>query len=567
MRISIILFSLLLAKTAGNCQPTAVFSTQYKDHSGISIPSQSPQSYKNIEVLCKVWGFLKYYHPFVRKGKVHWDIELFRILPKLYYKPDQIRDSILLSWIKQFPLGEQIGKDDLPHSDIRLYPDLDWIQTSGLDKKLVTLLALIATMKKDSLSYYVSLGEIPKPDFKSELSYSRFTYPDEGYRILALFRYWNIIKYYYPYRYLLAGRWDTILPIELKKFAAASNELQYKLDILELITLLNDSHATIEAGGEIIEHYKGDNFVPVRLKFINGRVVVSEIYDSIAERSSGLLLGDIILSIEGKSIDRIVRGRIPFTPASKDVVKLREIADELLRTNKRDLTVEVKRNNSMLILKLKCKPISSFDINFKYNRKDTCCKIIGDSIGYLNPLYINAEDIEDIMNRLFKTRGIILDFRYPVKDNILSIGNYLLSDVTDFAKMTCPSTLYPGLFTYFKTMTIGGKVNRKYQGMIILLIDENSQSSSEFNAMAFRMYKGTITLGSPTAGTDGDVVDVYLPGGVLTSFTGLGVYHNDGRETQRIGISPDILLKPSLNGVLEGRDEVLEYAIKLILSH
>ena len=55
--------------------------------------------------------------------------------------------------------------------------------------------------------------------------------------------------------------------------------------------------------------------------------------------------------------------------------------------------------------------------------------------------------------------------------------------------------------------------------------------------MAFRMYKGTVTLGSPTAGTDGDVVDVYLPGGVLTSFTGLGVYTVDGRETQRIGLS------------------------------
>ena len=363
------MFSFLLAGLTGNCQPTAVFSTQYKDHSGIAIPNQSPQSYRNIEILCRVWGFLKYYHPFVRKGKVDWDSELFRVIPKLYYKSDQIRDSILLSWIKLFPLGRPIKKANLPHSDIRIYPDLEWIQTSRLDKKLVALLTLITRMKKDSLTYYASLGEIPKPDFKNELSYSRFSYPDEGYRILALFRYWNIIKYYYPYRYLLAGRWDAILPAELKTFTAAPNELQYKLDILELITLLNDSHASIEEGGEIIEHYKGDNFVPVILKFIKGRPVVSEFYDSIAEKSSGLLRGDIILSIEGKSVNNIVLGKTPFTPAAKHVVKLREIAGELLRTNKKELTVAVMRNNSRMILKLKCKPISSFDINYKIQQK------------------------------------------------------------------------------------------------------------------------------------------------------------------------------------------------------
>ena len=155
----------------------------------------------------------------------------------------------------------------------------------------------------------------------------------------------------------------------MKTFASASNELQYKLDILKLITLLNDSHASIEGGGEIIEHYEGNNFVPAILKFINGKAVVSEFYDSIAEKDSGLLRGDIILSIDGKSVNSIVLDKLTFTPAAKHAVKLREIADELLRTNKKHLTVEVRRNNSRLILKLRCLPISTFDINYKYNRR------------------------------------------------------------------------------------------------------------------------------------------------------------------------------------------------------
>jgi C-terminal processing protease CtpA/Prc len=38
----------------------------------------------------------------------------------------------------------------------------------------------------------------------------------------------------------------------------------------------------------------------------------------------------------------------------------------------------------------------------------------------------------------------------------------------------------------------------------------------------------------------------------------------DGRETQRIGIVPDIEVKPTIKGVREGRDELLEKAIEII---
>ena len=46
--------------------------------------------------------------------------------------------------------------------------------------------------------------------------------------------------------------------------------------------------------------------------------------------------------------------------------------------------------------------------------------------------------------------------------------------------------------------------------------------------------------------------------------SGIGVYYPDGTETQRIGIVPDIGLKPTIRGIYEGRDEILEKAIELI---
>jgi C-terminal processing protease CtpA/Prc len=44
----------------------------------------------------------------------------------------------------------------------------------------------------------------------------------------------------------------------------------------------------------------------------------------------------------------------------------------------------------------------------------------------------------------------------------------------------------------------------------------------------------------------------------------LGIYYPDGEETQRIGIVPDIEVKPTIQGIREGRDELMEKAIEII---
>jgi C-terminal processing protease CtpA/Prc len=45
------------------------------------------------------------------------------------------------------------------------------------------------------------------------------------------------------------------------------------------------------------------------------------------------------------------------------------------------------------------------------------------------------------------------------------------------------------------------------------------------------------------------------------------VFYPDKRPTQRIGIIPDIEVKPTIAGIREGRDEVLEEALRQIQKH
>jgi C-terminal processing protease CtpA/Prc len=84
--------------------------------------------------------------------------------------------------------------------------------------------------------------------------------------------------------------------------------------------------------------------------------------------------------------------------------------------------------------------------------------------------------------------------------------------------------------------------------------------------MAFRAAPHAVVVGSTTAGADGNVSPFELPGGLRTMISGLGVFYPDGRPTQRVGIVPDILAKPTIGGIRAGRDEVLERALREILG-
>lgn len=47
-------------------------------------------------------------------------------------------------------------------------------------------------------------------------------------------------------------------------------------------------------------------------------------------------------------------------------------------------------------------------------------------------------------------------------------------------------------------------------------------------------------------------------------FTGHDVRHADGRQLQRVGLTPDVEVAPTRRGLHEGRDEVLERAVQVL---
>ena len=103
-----------------------------------------------------------------------------------------------------------------------------------------------------------------------------------------------------------------------------------------------------------------------------------------------------------------------------------------------------------------------------------------------------------------------------------------------------------------------------YGGKVVILVDEVTQSSAEYHAMAFRAAPGAIVIGSTTAGADGNVSTVPLPGNFSSYISGIGVFYPDNRPTQRVGIIPDIVVTPTIEGIRASRGELIEEAIRQI---
>jgi hypothetical protein len=538
----------------------------FEHGSNISLPKLSNEKINDLYVLGKVWGFLKYYHPAIATGKYNWDYELFKVLPKVLNATSlSERNNVLSAWIDT--LGKvQSAKMKMNIKDVKLKPELSWITDANLGEYLSTQLSIIKDAERPTSNYYVKLSDyVGVPEFTNEKPYAAMKYPDAGFRLLSLYRYWNIIEYYFPYKNLIGENWDAVLKEFINLFANAANELEYKKTVLLLIARVHDTHAMVVGPDSVLKRFFGSNAAPLIVTFVQDRALVTGYYHKALGEQSGLNVGDVIEKVNNKTVRELLQERLPFTSASNSPTLLRNLAYNLLRTNDTALTVEFSRNSVKSSTQVKCIGTEKIMSYIENERKDTCFKILKGNIAYLYPASIRNKYFPQIIPELLKAKGLIIDFRcYPKDFLVLTFGKYLFPLETTFVKYSNGSIASPGLFTFVRTGKIGTSNKDHFKNKVIIIVNETTQSSAEYHVMGFRTASNAMVIGSTTAGADGNVSEFTLPGGVRTMMSGIGIYYPDGRETQRIGIVPDIEVKPTIEGIKMGKDELLEKAISLI---
>ena len=78
-----------------------------------------------------------------------------------------------------------------------------------------------------------------------EKSYPNMRYPAVEYRILAAFRIWTVINYFFPYKDLMGEDWDGVLTDFIPRLEKAGTALEYNLAVTEMVTHINDGHGSV----------------------------------------------------------------------------------------------------------------------------------------------------------------------------------------------------------------------------------------------------------------------------------------------------------------------------------
>ena len=546
----------------------AELDKEFDNGSLIELSNLSSENINNLELLGRIWGFLKYHHPVNVKGNYNWDYELFRFIPRyVQTETNSERDKLIIDWINSFGQIKKCTKCQAVAKNAFLKPDLKWIDNQH--EALKNTLLNVYNNRSQGNHYYIGMAvNVGNPEFRNEKSYSNMSYPDDGFRLLSLYRYWNMIHYFFPYKHLMDVDWNKKLKEYIPLFINAKDELEYELVALQIIANIQDTHANLWGGADKIDTWKGINYPPIQVRFIENQLVVTDYYNEELWNEIGLNIGDVITSINGRSIDNIVQEKSKYYPASNMPTRLRDISGDILRSNSNKIDIKFLSGNSKVQTKsLKLYPKNSLNIYRRYRKTEgKSFKMLDNNIGYVTLQTIEKDDISKIKSEFKNTKGIIIDIRnYPSTFVPFSLGSYFVSSTTPFVKFTNGNADNPGEYTFTKELKIPSK-GRTYKGKLVVLLNELTQSSAEYTSMAFRAGDNTTIIGSTTAGADGNVSTILLPGGVRTMISGIGVNYPNGVETQRIGIVPDIEVKPTIEGIRQGKDELLEKAIEIILK-
>lgn len=538
------------------------FDKEFDNGSNIKIENLNKNQVENLKKLCKVWGLVKYYHPKVVSGSVNWDYELFRITPYiLASKNSNDTDKILYDWIMKLGKVKENAEND-KDKEVMLKRDLAWIKDEKyIDKNLGDLLIKISNtnISKRAKAYVSYSKDSPFSDFKNEKAYNNMKYDDSGYKLLSLFRYWNIIEYYYPYKDIIEENWDSVLTEFIPKFIETKDELEYKLAVEGLATKIHDPHAMVSDTNGTLDKYRGDKYAPIEFGLIENQIVIKNVLPKY-EKECKLKKGDIVLKINDKDIFEVIKEKSKYASLSKKSAIVNRLQYELFATSKDSMNLTIKRDDNKITQNVKCYPdINMFDID------EDSHKLIDKNIGYINPGELEEGEIDKIMDKFMDTKGLIVDLRYYPSDFIVySLGKYLMPKEVTFAKTSVPNQSVPGEFILYEDLKVGSDNKNYYKGKVMILMNERSQSQSEFTVMSLRNAPNAKVIGSDSIGTDGNVASFSLPGGVNTLITGVGIYNPDKSQTQRVGIKPDIYIEPTIQGIKEGRDELLEKAIEII---
>lgn len=406
---------------------------------------------------------------------------------------------------------------------------------------------------------------------QQEKAYAQMEFPSTEYRLLALFRFWNIINYFFPYKDLISDSWETVLPRYISKFKGNRDAADYQLTVREMVAEIHDSHGgvyNVNAAAERLGKY----LPPILVRYIENQSVVTQVVDDHLP----VKVGDVILSIDGESVETRCEFLSHFIAASTPQSLMNQVRWNLLRGQQDSVAKLGVRGMDGEVREVEISrsvPIYAPELFAAEKRSLPVVQVLPSGYGYVDLARLQVGEVDPMFETLKTTPAIIFDMRgYPhgtawVIAPRLTEKNMPVAALFSRPLLEGTSLNEFGLVesaNYRFVQRLPERNGDVYKGKVVVLINEEAISQAEHTCMFFEAATDVTFIGTPTAGANGDVTVMILPGGLRVSFTGHNVRHADGRQLQRVGIQPTITAAPTIGGISAGRDEILETAIKYL---
>ncbi len=363
---------------------------------------------------------------------------------------------------------------------------------------------------------------------------------------------WNIYKQFSTFNHN-NQRWDSLLKVTLSKAAIDKDEKEFLETLRMMSANLDDGQARVWLSDEVIRFG-----TPFLWKWAENKLIISK----LAPNYYALKVGDEVVSIDGKpslkfleDYERKISGS---TTQWKRVRALAEIRSGPEGTEFKIRVREVSGKEKDVIVKR-----NTFLSDLNENRPPTFQEI-KPSVFYIDLTRISDKQFREIIETLKSAKGLILDLRGLIQISEHILGLFIKEKISSLDWMI-PIFTTPDKFNVSYQIISNDIIPRNIlrPEKIVFLMDERSIGYSEALLTLVKSNQLGEIVGRTSAGTPGEAIAFRLPGNYNASMTAIKVSGTDGSTLTGNFLEPTIQVNISRKGIMEGKDEILERALKL----
>ena len=380
-------------------------------------------------------------------------------------------------------------------------------------------------------------------------------------RLVGLFDFYAFVYYFYPNRQLLEQPWDLSLQQAIPMFLQADNEVDYHKTIRYITARLNDSHASHSTAMDTLLF--GERRAGFRMRALSGRWFVYR--KRSANYPTNVRVGDEVLSVNSIPIKQLSDSLALFVSASNASTRDKFLNNAILSTPQESFVLKIRRNKDTLEVKEKSEHMDYFNSLKLEEEGKMKPQWLNDSVAYWHLASAKQDNVESFYRQVCNAQYIILDLRcYPYPSSFRELSKCFIPKTENFAYIVYPDSQRPGEFKYVPgAQHLGSELY--YKGNVILIVDNQTESFSEYLCMMLQKNPKAITVGTSSSGANGNVHLYEFPGGVMTFLTGLGVLDSNYFPMNGRGVKIDVPVLFETDTILTNVDPYLSKAIEQTL--